>query len=69
MFGLLAAKFIPHNLLKMDSQSNQITPSGIRKAGLQAKENTFRGILQVQKDIIHFDHRVTFESDILMIFF
>jgi len=27
MFGLLAAKFIPHNLLKMDSQSNQITPS------------------------------------------
>jgi len=26
MFGLLAAKFIPHNLLRLDQQNNQITP-------------------------------------------
>jgi len=26
MFGLLAAKFIPHNLLRLDPQNNQITP-------------------------------------------
>jgi len=26
MFGLLAAKFIPHNLLRMDQQNNQISP-------------------------------------------
>lgn len=26
MFGLLAAKFIPHNLLRIDQQHNQITP-------------------------------------------
>ena len=29
MFGLLAAKFIPHNLLKMENQSNQIIPADI----------------------------------------
>jgi len=26
MFGLLAAKFIPHNLLRLDQQNNQLTP-------------------------------------------
>jgi len=51
MFGLLAAKFIPHNLLRIDQQNNQISPDDkltvLCEITIDGKDNQRSGTSQV----------------------